>query len=486
MVQEENERVLPVATLILLSFIYLVLQQAWPQVAAKELTFLAFALCFLLVLMSLTALAWLFAFMAFGYLVVLLSRRCSQCHPLSLVGPLVILFAIFKRYEIFPLQPLYAHIPELTGLSFIIFRVVMFVLDAREGNTAPDILTYLNFCLSPFTFLSGPIQRLRAFREDTDRRKNFRLMATDAAAALTRTTNGLVKALFIGPFIQEFQSLFLHAADKSNITNLSQGIGVPVAYGWAALCYLLFLYFNFSGYTDIVIGLGRLFGFHLPENFNKPFAATSFLDFWARWHISLSLWFRDYCFTPVLKYAVRAGVKNPVLATLPAYFISFGLLGLWHGRTWPFILCGLMFATGSVLNHLYRVVISRLMSKEGLARLDSHHVWQALASAVTFFYIAIAITGLWLSGPEIIAILQSSTLRIACLAAPIVILSLAAGLLLLKIVLQVAPVCKTLATLLRLSFETETSLAIAIKIFIVIVWYFAFSTHLPDFVYRGF
>ena len=126
------------------------------------------------------------------------------------------------------------------------------------------------------------------------------------------------------------------------------------------------------------------------------------------------------------------------------------------------------------------------MSKEGLARLDSHHVWQALASAVTFFYIAIAITGLWLSGPEIIAILQSFTIRIACLATPIVILSLAAGLLLLKIVLHKAPVRKTLASLLRLIFETETSLAIAIKIFIVIVWYFAFSTHLPDFVYRGF
>lgn len=477
---------LPVAILILPAFFYLVLQQAWPRMATRDLTFLAFSLCFLLLVMSLTALAWLFAFMALGYVFVLMSRRCAKCHPLSLVGPLVILFAIFKRYEIFPLQPLYARIPELTGLSFIIFRVIMFVLDAREGNTDPDILTYLNFCLSPFTFLSGPIQRLRAFREDIERRRNYHLNESDAAAALTRTTNGLLKALFIGPFIQTFQTFFLGAAHKSNLHALLHGIGVPVAFGWATLCYLLFLYFNFSGYTDIVIGLGRLFGFQLPENFNKPFAATSFLDFWSRWHISLSLWFRDYCYTPILKYAVRAGVRNPVLATMPAYFISFGLLGLWHGRTWPFVLCGLMFATGSVLNHLYRAVVSRLMSKERLVRLDSHHVWQALGSAVTFFYIAIAITGLWLSGPEIVAILRSFTLPAGCLATPIVILSLAAGLLILKLILQKAPVHKALTKLLRLIFETETSLAIAIKIFIVIVWYFAFSTHLPDFVYRGF
>lgn len=484
--QGEYERVLPVAILILLSLIYLVLQQAWPQVAAQDLTFLAFALCFLLLVMSLTALAWLFAFMALGYFVVLMSRRCSKCHPLFLVGPLVILFAIFKRYEIFPLQPLYAHIPDLTGLSFIIFRVVMFVLDAREGNTNPDILTYLNFCLSPFTLLSGPIQRLRAFREDIHRRKNFHLTETDAAAALTRMTNGLLKALLIAPAIQEFQSFFLHAADKSTFVIVLHGLSMPTGYIAAALCYLLFLYFNFSGYTDVVIGLGRLFGFRLPENFNKPFAATGFLDFWSRWHISLSLWFRDYCFTPVLKYAVRAGVKNPVVATMPAYFISFGLLGLWHGRTWPFVLCGFMFATGSVLNHSIRVVINRWMSKEGLVRLNSNYLWRALGSAVTFFYIAIAISGLWLSGPEFIAILQSFTLRAACLATIIVILPLAAGILVLRIVLAKAPVRETLTTLLRLIFETETSLAIAIKIFSVIVWYFAFSTHLPDFVYRGF
>jgi D-alanyl-lipoteichoic acid acyltransferase DltB (MBOAT superfamily) len=484
--QEENKRVLPVAILILFSFIYLVLQQAWPRVAAQDLTFLAFVMCFLLSVMSLSALAWLFAFMALGYFIVLMSRRCPTCHPLLLVGPLVILFAIFKRYEILPLQPLYAHIPELTGLSFIIFRVVMFVLDAREGNTNPDVLTYLNFCLSPFTFLSGPIQRLRGFREDVERRKNFHLTETEAAAALTRMTNGLLKVLFIGPFVQEFQSFFLHAVHGSTVVVVPHTLSMPGGYALAALCYLLFLYFNFSGYTDIVIGLGRLFGFQLPENFNKPFAATNFLDFWSRWHMSLSLWFRDYCFTPILKYAIRAGVRNPAVATMPAYFISFGLLGLWHGRTWPFILCGFMFATGSVLNHSYRVVIGRFVSKQGLAGLNSNHAWQALGSAVTFFYIAIAITGLWLSGAEFLAILQSLTLRAACLTTMIVVLSLAAGILVLRVGLEKAPVHKTLAALLRLIFGTETSFAIAIKIFVVIVWYFAFSTHLPDFVYRGF
>jgi len=171
---------------------------------------------------------------------------------------------------------------------------------------------------------------------------------------------------------------------------------------------------------------------------------------------------------------------------MPAYFISFGLLGLWHGRTWPFALCGLMFATGSVLNHSWRVAASRLLSKDSLARLNASQLWRALASAVTFFYIAIAITGLWLSGPEFIAILRSFTLRAGAVATMLIILALAVGILVLRSVLEWAPARKTLATLLRLIFGTETSLAIAIKIFVVIVWYFSFSTRLPDFVYRGF
>jgi D-alanyl-lipoteichoic acid acyltransferase DltB (MBOAT superfamily) len=483
---EEHERVLPVAILILVSSIYLVLHHVWRKLATQDLMFLAFTTSFLLLLMSPAALAWLSAFLALGYSFVLMSRRFAKCHPLFFVVPLIILFATFKRYEIFPLKPLYAHIPELAGLSFVIFRVLMYLFDAREGNLAPEVVTYLNFCLSPFTFLSGPIQRLRAFREDMDRRRNFHLTETEAAEALTRMTNGLLKVLFIGPVIQKFQAFFLHAAQGSTVAAVLHGLSAPVGYGAAALCYLLFLFFNFSGYTDIVIGLGRLFGFHLPENFNRPFAATSFLDFWTRWHISLSLWFRDYCFTPVLKYAVRAGVRNAVVATLPAYFIAFGLLGLWHGRTWPFVLCGFMFATGSVLNHSCRVVASRSMSKESLTRLNSNQLWRALGSAVTFFYIAIAITGLWLTGPEFIAILRSFTLRTACLATLIMILALAVVILLLRVVLEEVPARRMLAGLLRPIFETQTSLAIAIKIFIVIVWYFSFSSHLPDFVYRGF
>jgi uncharacterized ion transporter superfamily protein YfcC len=126
------------------------------------------------------------------------------------------------------------------------------------------------------------------------------------------------------------------------------------------------------------------------------------------------------------------------------------------------------------------------MSKESLLRLNSNEAWRALASAVTFLYIAIAITGLWLSGPEFSAIVRSFTLPAAALAAIIMILALAVGILVLRIVLARAPARNTLATLVRMTFETETSLAIAIKIFVVIVWYFSFSTRLPDFVYRGF
>jgi alginate O-acetyltransferase complex protein AlgI len=475
----------PIAVLILLSFLCLGLRQAWRKGARHDLAFLAFSIVFLVLILSPAALAWLSAFMAAGYLVVRVAGRFKALHPLLFIGPLALLFAVFKRYDILPLHRLYTHIPEVAGLSFIIFRVIMVLFDAREEKAPTDIATYLSFCLSPLTFISGPVQRLRDFREDMTRSRDFRLAADEGAAALTRMMNGLIQVLLLAPLAQSIQTTFVVAAAESTLVARLPGLFAPVGYGLAALSYLLFLYFNFSGYTDIVIALGRLFGFRLPENFDMPVAATSFLDFWSRWHISLSLWFRDYCFTPILKEMVKAGITNRVVATLPAYFISFGLLGLWHGRTWPFFLCGFLFALGSVANQLVRTAGSRMLGKKRMARLGGNPAWQAVASASTFLYIAIAVLGLWRTGPEVSAILRSFAQPRAFLAVFLLIFALAAGLLLFRI-LSGTPVIRKTFGPFRMLFDGQSAFLIALKAFVVIVWYFTLSTHLPDFVYRGF
>jgi alginate O-acetyltransferase complex protein AlgI len=475
----------PVVLLVCVSFFYLVLQQSWHRAAAQEATFLAFTVIFLTLVLTPAELIWLSAFMTLGFIVIEGARRFREHNPTLFIVPLVVLFAVFKRYEIFPLQRFYAHIPELAGLSFIIFRVINVLFEAQESGESPGPIEYVTFCLSPFTYLSGPIQRFRNFREDMARRNDFRLTEVEGASAMTRFMNGVIKAVFIGPFVQGCQFFFMHA-DKAAIVIRSGGLTTPARYGLAALCYLLFLYLNFSGYTDMMLGLGRLFGFRLPENFNNPFAATSFLDFWSRWHISLSLWFRDYCFSPILKKMIKAGIKNPVLATMPAYFVSFGLLGLWHGRTWPFLLCGLMFSIGSVANHFYNSIVLGGMRKERQKKLNRNRAYQALTSAFTFFYIAVAITGLWLPGPEFAALVRSFGKESAVFSFGLVIMGLATLIHVVRILSLWPPIQKIFLVPVSWFFECKASLMIAVKVALVMVWFFSFSTNLPDFIYQGF
>ena len=210
---------------------------------------------------------------------------------------------------------LYVYIPELLGLSYIIFRVLSVILSVQDTGRLPGLVPYLNYCLSMFTFLSGPIQRYRDFDEDIVRRRTFRLGEGELSLGLNRILNGVLKVVYLAPVIQGLQEFFMTAREPGNFAiirgprsaifhgplDFSGTFAPSLGFGLAALSYLVFLYFNFSGYTDIVIGLGRLVGFRLPENFYKPFSSTNFLEFWRRWHISLSLWFRDYCFSPILK-----------------------------------------------------------------------------------------------------------------------------------------------------------------------------------------
>ena len=463
------------------------------------MSFLGLNLIFLGLVVPGPALLFLAAFLAINYLLAAAARRWPAINPAFFIVPSILIFAVFKKYDILPLQPVFVHIPEILGLSYIVFRVLIIIFEARDTGKLPGIIPYLNFCLSIFTFLSGPIQRYRAFSEDMERRRNFVLDEKEGAAALTRFMNGVIKIVFIAPFVQDFQNYCMMAQEKvttivvrGGTTIIYRGsfeslgdLAASFGFAVAALCYLVFLYFNFSGYTDMMIGLGRLLGFRLPENFDNPFAATSFLDFWKRWHISLSFWFRDYCFTPILKRMVKSGAKDPALVTLPAYFISFGVLGLWHGRTWPFVMCGLMFALGSSANHFYRSFLSR-RGKVNLDRVGENRLYQAVASAITFFYISIAITGLWLSGDAFDKLWRSFSLRQMGLSFALAIVCLTVVLYLGRWLLRIEKVQSLAIKPVHGFFIEETPFLIAAKAFLFVAWFFAFSANLPDFVYQRF
>jgi alginate O-acetyltransferase complex protein AlgI len=211
------------------------------------------------------------------------------------------------------------------GISFITFHILSYLIDVYRGvaepqrSPVPFALYILNFP----QLVAGPIIRYRPMAPQLGRRP---ISFEDIDVGVARFVAGLAKKLLIAnPLGAVADQLFaIEPAD------------LPVWALWlAVVCYALQIYFDFSGYSDMAIGIARMFGFRFPENFNYPYRAISIQDFWRRWHITLSAWFRDYVYIPL------GGSRGPLWRTTLNLWIVFLLCGAWHGASWNFIVWGL-------------------------------------------------------------------------------------------------------------------------------------------------
>lgn len=204
------------------------------------------------------------------------------------------------------------------GISFFTFKEISHLIDCRRNpqeraKCFPDFLLYISFFPQ---ILSGPISRWTEFREEDG----------DPAEGLRRFLFGLGKRVFLAvPMGSIADSVY--ALAPSSLTSLPAWIG--------AISYCFAIFFDFSSYSDMAIGLARLFGFRCPENFNHPYLADSITDFWRRWHITLSRWFRDYVYIPL------GGNRRGRLRSACNKMIVFLLCGFWHGASWNFLFWGL-------------------------------------------------------------------------------------------------------------------------------------------------
>jgi alginate O-acetyltransferase complex protein AlgI len=221
----------------------------------------------------------------------------------------------------FTLEP--GHLPA--GISFFTFQAIAYLVDIFRQKTEPaknpfDFALFLSFFP---VILAGPILRYPQIAEDLHARN---LNIHSFAEGCQRFIIGLAKkVLLANPLALIADQIFsLPSAELST----------PLAW-LGALCYTLQIYFDFSGYSDMAIGLARIFGIHIPENFNYPYISRSIREFWRRWHISLSSWLRDYLYIPL------GGSRQGSTRTLLNLLIVFLLCGLWHGASWTFILWGL-------------------------------------------------------------------------------------------------------------------------------------------------
>lgn len=213
------------------------------------------------------------------------------------------------------------------GISFYIFKLISYVADVYMKKTAPgDFFHVLLYTVTFHQVAQGPITRYAEMAEEMDHRSAD---AEDLAEGLWRFTVGLAKKTVLADHLGTLAETFLPLTGNTTFSVGGAYLG--------ALCYMLQLYLDFSAYSDMALGLGRMIGFHYPENFNYPYIAVSVRDFWRRWHISLSRFFRDYVYIPLGGNRVSTG---RLLLNLLAVW---ALTGFWHGSSWNFILWGLYY-----------------------------------------------------------------------------------------------------------------------------------------------
>lgn len=221
------------------------------------------------------------------------------------------------------------------GISFYTFQIISYVVDVYRGKVKAQksflkLATYVS--LFP-QLIAGPIVRYETIEKELDNRtSNFE----NFAYGVRRFVIGLGKKVLIANMLGELCDVFSTTNEKS------------VLFYWIfAISYSLQIYFDFSAYSDMAIGLGRMFGFHFLENFNYPYISKSITEFWRRWHMSLSSWFRDYVYIPL------GGNRKETIILVRNIFIVWALTGIWHGANWTFVIWGLMFGIMLIIEKLF-------------------------------------------------------------------------------------------------------------------------------------
>ena len=217
------------------------------------------------------------------------------------------------------------HLP--IGISFFTFQAISYLVDVYRGKTHADrnlvdVALYIAFFPQ---LIAGPIIR---YNDIVDQIRLRSTQITDREQGLKRFIIGLSKKVLLANTVAIVPDT-IFAADPATLSTSTAWFGV--------FCYSLQIYFDFSGYSDMAIGLGRMFGFRIPENFDYPYIAHSITDFWRRWHISLTTWFKDYVYIPM------GGNRGSLMRTAANLIAVFLLSGLWHGASWNFVLWGLLF-----------------------------------------------------------------------------------------------------------------------------------------------
>ena len=323
---------------------------------------------------------WVLLLLASGFMVwfcsLLVERFAGTCRgkaalifavtiSLSLLG--IFKYSGFLIENINAVLPLSLPVPQFSlpiGISFYTFQMISYIVDVYRGDVKaqPSFLRFIMYVSMYFQLVAGPIIRYSDVAWEIDHRT---ANANDISHGITRFCIGLLKKVAVANVAGSLLVQYMDG-DLTKVTVLGSWFG--------AVLFMLQIYYDFSGYSDMAIGLGLMFGFHFVENFNYPYIAKTATEFWRRWHISLSSFLRDYLYIPL------GGNRSHAWRNL---FVVWFATGLWHGASWNFILWGLFFG---VLIALERLGLRNLLEK--LPGFISHFylLFAVLISWVIFYF----------------------------------------------------------------------------------------------------
>lgn len=333
------------------------------------------------------------AFLLVGYLGALLVRRGHERLFWPAVVADVAMLVWLKKYAFVPSAVVLHEAYVTVGLSYICFRMLYALIEAKDGTLRRlDPLLYLNYTINFLTLVSGPIQRFSEFADQQLGPDRSAVTIVDVGLGLERIALGFFKVVLLSAAFASLQARGLGLADGA--ADLAQR---TLAAALIVGAYPLYLYSNFSGYIDIVIGVGRWLGMRLPENFERPFLSGNFMTFWGRWHITLSSFFRTYLFNPLLMKLMGlfgSSAAAPFLAVF-AFFVTFFVLGLWHGQTSEFAAYGLVLGVGVSVNKLYQILMVRALGAKRYQALAARPPYAAVCRGLTFSYFALSLLVFW-------------------------------------------------------------------------------------------
>ena len=328
----------------------LVSQAALRGARQKNIAMLLFSLVFfswagpryVVLLLLDTALCWFFA------ICIEREPQRKKLHLSLCVALVLLVLGIFKYtgFLMGNLQSIFGWpevIPQIVlpiGISFYTFQLISYVVDVYRGEVRAQKKYWILLLYASLFHqcIAGPIVRYRDVAQDLAKRQ---VHAEEVSRGISRFTVGLAKKAVLANSVAVLADRWLPMT--------TEGLAkIPTAGLWlGGLCYMLQIYLDFSAYSDMAIGMGLMCGFHYKENFNYPYIASSVTDFWRRWHISLSTFFRDYVYIPL------GGNRRGKGRQLLNLFIVWGLTGLWHGASWNFLLWGLYYGVILIIEKVW-------------------------------------------------------------------------------------------------------------------------------------